>query len=85
MRTVLVTGANRSIGLERCRQFARREDDIIATCREASPELRETGADIHERIEVTDNNLVHGLARALQGRRIDSAGENFGRGPRTPT
>ena len=46
MTTVLVTGANRGIGLELCRHFAKRGDEVIATCREASPALRETGAEI---------------------------------------
>ena len=31
MSTVLVTGANRGIGLELCRQYARRGDHVIAT------------------------------------------------------
>jgi NAD(P)-dependent dehydrogenase (short-subunit alcohol dehydrogenase family) len=71
MTTVLVTGGNRGIGLELCRQFAARGDDVIAACRKASPELRESGAEIHEGIDVTDDNSVRGLARALEGRRID--------------
>lgn len=71
MSTVLVTGANRGIGLELCRQFARHGNDVIATCRKASPELRETGAEIHEGIDVTDDDSVHDLARDLQGRHID--------------
>lgn len=71
MSTVLVTGANRGIGLELCRQYAKRGDHVIATCRKASSELRETGAEIHEGIEVTDDASVAALARALQGRRID--------------
>ncbi len=71
MNTVLVTGANRGIGLELCRQYARRGDHVIATCRKASPELQETGAEIHEGIEVTDGASVEALARSLQGRQID--------------
>jgi len=71
MATVLVTGGNRGIGLELCRQFAKRGDDVIATCREASPALRETGAEIIEGIEVTDETSIETLARELQGRRID--------------
>jgi NAD(P)-dependent dehydrogenase (short-subunit alcohol dehydrogenase family) len=71
MTTVLVTGANRGIGLELCRQFAARGDEVIATCRKASSELRETGAEIHEGIDVMNGDSVLGLARALAGRRID--------------
>jgi NAD(P)-dependent dehydrogenase (short-subunit alcohol dehydrogenase family) len=71
MTTVLVTGANRGIGLELCRQFAARGDEVIATCRKASPALRETGAEIHEGIDVTNDDSVRALARALEGRRID--------------
>lgn len=71
MTRVLVTGANRGIGLELCRRFAARGDEVIAACRQDSPELREIGAEIHEGIDVTDDESVRGLARALEGRRID--------------
>lgn len=71
MNTVLVTGANRGIGLELCRRFAARGDEIVAVCRNASPELRETGAEIHEGIDVTNDDSVRGLARTLEGRRVD--------------
>lgn len=71
MTTVLVTGANRGIGLELCRQFARRGDNVIATCRKTSSALQETGAEIHEGVDVTDDASVASLARALHGRRID--------------
>jgi NAD(P)-dependent dehydrogenase (short-subunit alcohol dehydrogenase family) len=71
MTTVLVTGGNRGIGLELCRRFASRGDEVVAVCRKASPELRETGAEIHEGIDVTNDESVRDLARALKGRRID--------------
>lgn len=71
MNTVLVTEANRGIGLELCRRFAARGDEIVAVCRIASPELRETGAEIHEGIDVTNDDSVRGLARTLEGRRVD--------------
>ncbi|MEM7192527.1 MAG: SDR family oxidoreductase [Pseudomonadota bacterium] len=71
MSTVLVTGANRGIGLELCRQLARRGDNVIATCRQSNTELKATGAEIHEGVEVADEASVLALAHALQGRRID--------------
>ena len=37
--TYLITGSNRGIGLELVRQLKDRGDDVIATCRSASPEL----------------------------------------------
>ena len=39
MKTVLVTGANRGIGLELCRCFRARGDAVIGVCRTSSPEL----------------------------------------------
>lgn len=39
MKQVLVTGANRGIGLELCRQLSARGDKVIAVVRKSSPEL----------------------------------------------
>ena len=40
MATFLVTGANRGIGLEYCRQLKARGDDLVAVCRQTSDELK---------------------------------------------
>jgi NAD(P)-dependent dehydrogenase (short-subunit alcohol dehydrogenase family) len=71
MTTAFVTGGNRGIGLELCRRFVARGDEVVAACRKSSPELRETGSEIHEGIDVTNDESVRGLARALKNRRID--------------
>ena len=71
MATVLVTGGNRGIGLELCRQLAARGDDVIAVCRGSSPELEASGVEVHEGVEVTDDAAVAKLKAALDGRAID--------------
>ena len=43
MSTILITGANRGIGLEMCRQFKARGDAVIAVCRKRSSELEALG------------------------------------------
>ncbi len=71
MASVLITGGNRGIGLELCRQFADRGDKVIAACRQSSKELESTGAEVHAGVEVTDDASVAGLAQAVDRRSID--------------
>ncbi len=58
MARYVVVGANRGIGLEMVKQLAARGEQVVAACRSASPELRETGAEIHENVDVTDDASV---------------------------
>jgi NAD(P)-dependent dehydrogenase (short-subunit alcohol dehydrogenase family) len=53
-QTALVTGSNRGIGLELCRQLKARGYDVIATCRHRSPALAELDVEIIEDVEVSD-------------------------------
>lgn len=78
MRTVLVTGANKGIGLEFCRQLVARDDTVIATCRRSSPELKALRARVFEDIEMTSDESVARLARELAGTRIDCLVLNAG-------
>ena len=72
MKTVLITGANRGIGLALAQQFAARGDDVIAVCRHASEKLQATGARIEAGIDVTDDGALRELARRLDDVRIDT-------------
>ena len=63
MSTYLITGSNRGIGLELCRQIHKRGDNIIATCREASKELRDLGVRIEENIDITKAKLLRWHAK----------------------
>ena len=78
MATVLVTGANRGIGLEYCRQLSVRGDDVIAVCREASPELESLGIRIEAGIELTDSLAIDELMSRLHHQSLDGAILNAG-------
>ncbi|MDH3915172.1 MAG: SDR family oxidoreductase [Chromatiales bacterium] len=78
MSTCLVTGANRGIGLELCRQLAARGDSVIAVCRSPSAELEKLDVEVTGGVEVTDPVSLLRLARHLEGRRIDVLVNNAG-------
>ena len=75
---VLVTGTNRGIGLELCRQLKQRGDEVIAACRKASKELKDLDVEIIEGVEVSDPRSLSGLAEKLDGRKIDWLINNAG-------
>jgi NAD(P)-dependent dehydrogenase (short-subunit alcohol dehydrogenase family) len=65
---VLITGANRGIGLELARQLAARGDDVVATCRdpESATELRALDVTV-ARLDVTSAEDVARLIESTQG------------------
>ena len=75
---VLVTGTNRGIGLELCRQLKQRGDEVIATCRKASKELKELDVEIIEGVEVSEPRSLSVLAGKLNRRKIDWLINNAG-------
>ncbi|MCP3902773.1 MAG: SDR family oxidoreductase [Planctomycetes bacterium] len=85
-RCVLVTGANRGLGLEFARQYRAAGWNVIGTTRKpaAADELRATGAEVMQ-LDVTDAESIAKLARELAGRPIDLLINNAGVGSRTPT
>ena len=71
MTHALVTGANRGIGLEFCRQLQARGDRVLAVCREPSPELEALGVRLEPGIELTDAASRAELVERLQGLELD--------------
>ena len=65
MQSFLVTGANRGIGLEFCRQLAARDDEVFAVCRHSSPELDALGVRVLAGVDVTDVEAVEKMALEL--------------------
>jgi NAD(P)-dependent dehydrogenase (short-subunit alcohol dehydrogenase family) len=66
MPTVLITGANRGIGLEFARQYAADGWDVIATARHSSPELDALGVRV-EPLDLSDAHAVAGFAGRIDG------------------
>ena len=71
MATCLVTGANRGIGLEYCRQLQERGDQVVAVCRQSSPELAALGVQVEEGIDLSQEASITALKQRLEGTSLD--------------
>ena len=78
MSTVLVTGANRGIGLEYCRQLQQRGDQVIAVCRQSSPELDAIDVEIESGVDLINEANRANLVRRLTARSLDTVILNAG-------
>jgi NAD(P)-dependent dehydrogenase (short-subunit alcohol dehydrogenase family) len=82
--TVLITGANKGIGLEFARQYAARGHRVIATARDpaAATELNELSKSnssvIVEKLDVTDHSAIDALAAKYKSTPIDLLINNAG-------
>lgn len=80
---VLITGANRGIGLELARQLSERGDRVVATCRnpDAATELAALDVEVAG-LDVTDLDAMARLVASLQDRPLDILINNAGIGGR---
>ncbi|MEL6157688.1 MAG: SDR family oxidoreductase [Cyanobacteria bacterium J06623_5] len=78
MATYLVTGANRGIGFEYCKQLQARGEDVIAVCRESSPELDKLSVRVEAGIDVADDAAIATLKKSLADQTIDVLINNAG-------
>jgi NAD(P)-dependent dehydrogenase (short-subunit alcohol dehydrogenase family) len=78
MATYLVTGANRGIGYEFCRQLQMRGETVIAVCRTADDALKALGVQVEEGIDITSDASVADLRDRLGEMAIDVLINNAG-------
>jgi NAD(P)-dependent dehydrogenase (short-subunit alcohol dehydrogenase family) len=83
--TILITGANRGIGLELSRQYAQRGETVLACCRQPrAAEALNKLADNHDvrvlGVEISNNDSVTELAQQLEGTAVDVLINNAGMG-----
>lgn len=79
--TVLITGANRGVGLALARHYADAGREVIRVCRgsgDDTAELKQVAARVIEGIDVTRAEDVARLAVELEGRRLDLLINNAG-------
>ena len=81
MATVLITGANKGVGLSLTRIYAGRGDTVLACCRnvDAADELKAVAGDVRVlQVVVGDTESVNGLATELGDQAIDVLINNAG-------
>lgn len=78
MGTVVITGANRGIGLSLAKQLKERGETVVAVCRTASAELEALGVEILSGIDVTKADARAKVKGALEGRMVDVLVHNAG-------
>jgi NAD(P)-dependent dehydrogenase (short-subunit alcohol dehydrogenase family) len=78
MKTALITGANRGIGLELARQLKAGGYHVIAACRQSSAELKALDVQVEEGVDVTSGESLRALAGRLGNVRIDLLINNAG-------
>ena len=78
MSTYVVTGANRGIGLELTKALLSRSETVVGVCRRSSDELASSGARVIAGVDLTTDDGVEALAKALAGTRIDVLVNNAG-------
>ncbi|HEY7883528.1 MAG TPA: SDR family NAD(P)-dependent oxidoreductase, partial [Cellvibrionaceae bacterium] len=77
-KTVVITGANRGIGLSFVHLYQQRGCKVYAACRHSSAALDASGAEVIEGVDVSQTSAITRLRQALSGVKIDVLINNAG-------
>jgi len=75
---VVITGANRGIGLELARHYAAEGCEVIGVCRQSSEELAGVAGQVIDGVDVTTDAGIDKLKSGLAGKRISLLINNAG-------
>lgn len=76
--TVVITGANRGVGLALADHYQQAGWQVIGVCRQTSDELQQVATNVVESIDVTQGHDIERLVNALAGYSIDLLINNAG-------
>lgn len=76
--TIVITGANRGIGLALAQQWKARGAQVLAVCRQASTALVDSGVEIIDGVDVSTADGVSNLTSALGDTSVDVLYNNAG-------
>ena len=75
---IVITGANKGIGLALAQQYLSQGHEVTAICRKASAALDESSANIIENIDMLDHKAIENIAQSLHSKEIDILINNAG-------
>lgn len=70
-KNIVITGANRGIGLAMCQHFIAQGDNVFALCRQSSKELTKLTVEVVEGVDVATELGISNMVSALKGIEID--------------
>ena len=77
-KVVLITGANRGIGLSLSKAFVARGETVIGVCRKSSEELDKSGAEVIDGVDVATAEGCNRLKEGLGNKSVDILINNAG-------
>ncbi|MCL2934161.1 MAG: SDR family oxidoreductase [Trichodesmium sp. MAG_R03] len=78
MTTYLITGTNRGLGKELCKQAHSKGNKVIAVCRQSDQELESLEISVETGVDITSEQDINSLLNRIQGVKLDVLINNAG-------